>query len=269
MACDSSQKSINFKEIPSNIDTSRIVIELASKNKIRKSDLQQFNILPALEHHAERLSRLEEKILNGSQDIPRIVNIINDDFAANILVLANKKLSIDVDNLGTLVEDRAVDFLRKELKTNLFIEYSVIRTIQNYLKKSVPVVKTLIDGKAIAVADVELLLQQNRNPKLRLCTLNIIQIFCQLIRIQLAEVLAPIQKVIISSFTNITDYVLNFYIASESKNPLIVSITECTNAIILRVATVTVSVRETVNVCFNYILYGTSKGIDSSSSSSD
>lgn len=45
---------------------------------------------------------------------------------------------------------------------------------------------------------------------------------------------------------------------------LLTSISECTNTFVSNVATVIISVKETVNTGFNYIIYGTSTGIDGS-----
>lgn len=127
-ACDSS-KSVGFRQIPVSIDTAGIIFELVSKKKIATKDARNFDIKNALNYQVETLERLERTVLNVGDDISKIVSVVNRHFQENILELSKEQLSINADKIGSLIERNALNFLRNELKDNIFVQFLVIKTV--------------------------------------------------------------------------------------------------------------------------------------------
>lgn len=246
-----------LREIPNLIGSERIINGFTSKIRIANKDLTKIDVARILKNQAEKLSILEEEITSAGSNISGAVDIINKHFDGSILILSNDSLSIDVDNLGKVVEKSAIEFLRKELKMNVFLQLTVIRIVQDQLEQTLPVIKNLINGRTILLSDIKQHLQV-RNPKLRTCQLNIIQILFQLVRWQFGKTFIPLQSIVNGCFTKVTDYVLTFFLPTMSNNPILASITDYINEIVIKVVTVITSISQTVNVFFNYVIYGVS-----------
>lgn len=197
MFCNSA-KSFGFGKIARTIDTTRPIFELTSKTKIAKGDLKKFDITNAVEYQINSLSSLENKILEAGENIPEIVNIINEYYGAAILQTANESLSINFDNLHQLVEERTAHFLTKEIRTNPFASYlmlNILRVVNEKLRNLFPFIKFILHRKAIPLS--EIVLKMNNQKKFRTCSLNIIQIIIQLVRIQIGYLLVPFQKIVV------------------------------------------------------------------------
>lgn len=249
------------------IDTASITIDLLSKKKIASKDVKKFDIKRAIRYHAEQFDKLEGKVIRAGDNISEIVNIINNHFNETLLVLLNEQLSLDVDRIGSVIELNSMKFLRKELKEDLFVQFYIINNVHNHLKKALGDIKPSVQKMSVSVPDI--MLRFNQNKKLRACNLNIFQIFVQLARLQLGQIFVPFQTIVIETFTNITNFIMSFYISpSESNSSILASLSECTNTFVSNVVTEITSIKTIVNTVFNYVIYGTSKGIDSSDTSS-
>lgn len=258
--CESSKKL--FRTIPTDNDYKNIISQIASKNKIATRDFKKLQFEPYFKHRAERISLLVEHILKSGQNLNGIVNVLNNELKENIFLLSKKELTVDVDKLKNLVVERSLEFLKSIIKRNVFIEFNIIKFVQSCMIKTLQIIRSLFYRKAILISNEEE--RQIQSFKTRACSLNIIEVLIQLIRSQIGNQLVPLQNVVTTLFTNIIEYVLTFYIPTMSKNPVLASITECINDIIMNIITGVTTASDTVNVFFNFVIYGTSTGIESS-----
>ncbi|KAJ8924940.1 hypothetical protein NQ315_001103 [Exocentrus adspersus] len=192
----------------------------------------------------------------SDNDVESILAVLNSEIGANVLVIANDSVIVDVEVLQTLLVSQITTTLKELYPNDPLLQIVASNLAQQQVNTIGSNLEQLIAQNGVsveAISEILALISGGNRAKRDVVT----DLLLEILRPQIAAVLVPIQ----TQFNSIVDLVVNtllsLYLPSQPSFPLVDLVTNVTNVLIVRAAEVIVVVQTNINNILDNLINGT------------
>lgn len=186
-------------------------------------------------------------------DVERYLKSANEQFGDNVLCIYNDTVTLNCTILSQIFQKYSFDFIKDELRDNLFLQLSLTKLIQNSLKITEPFLTNYFKTNGLSLSSFQRLVN-SRSLKERSMRLDLSEMIMQFIRPQLQALISPIQTNIVNFLEQVRSFIMKLYVDEESTG-FLKTISNITNPIVSQCANFISSIEDSINNAVNNFLY--------------